>query len=82
MRASWPEIGGLVAFPTKILGTSLAGNAVVLQSGQFLVANVDDGPDFAGGSAPGEDNEVSESIAVKGVLARGDFGGSIARMCR
>ena len=73
-RASWPEIGGLVAFPTQFPGTGLAGDLVVLHEGQFLVANADDDPDFTGGSAAGEDNEIAEFIAMEGILVGGDFG--------
>ena len=61
-------------FPAHFLGTGLTYNAVVVHDGDFLVANADDDPDFVGGSATGEDDEVVEFVPGEGVLAGGDFG--------
>ena len=68
-------IGGLVALPAQFLRTGLAGDAVVVDDGEFLAADADDDADFIGGSAAGEDDEVVEFVAGEGVLAGGDFGG-------
>ena len=51
-------VGGLVPFASQFFGTCLAGDAVVVDDGEFLAANADDDSNFVCRTPTAEDNEV------------------------